>query len=193
MKSIKIVMDYLLALILLIILILPLFILYIITSVNTGKNGIFVQKRVGKNAKIFSIYKLRTMKGEYTSSVTTQKMNITPLGKFLRKHKLDEMPQLFNILKGDMSWVGPRPDIKGYADKLTGEDRIILSVKPGITGPAQLKYRNEEEILLKVEDPEWYNDEILWKDKININKEYIKNWSLKKDMVYLIKTVVYSK
>ncbi|PQL91068.1 sugar transferase [Apibacter adventoris] len=189
MKGIKIFMDYSLAFTLLIILILPLILLFILVSINTGKNGIFIQKRVGENAKIFSIYKFRTMKGTYTSSVTTQKMNITKLGKFLRKYKIDEIPQLINILKGDMSWVGPRPDIVGFADKLKGEDKIILSVKPGITGPAQLKYRNEEEILSQVDDPEFYNKEIIWKDKIEINKKYIKNWSLKKDMIYLFKTV----
>ncbi len=189
MRSIKVVLDYIVALGCLIILLLPLLLLFIISSVDTGKNGIFMQKRVGKEGKIFYLYKLRTMKGSYNSSVTTNKMEITSFGKFLRKYKLDELPQIINIVKGNMSWVGPRPDIEGYADKLTGEDRIILTVKPGITGPAQLKYRNEEEILSQVENPQQYNDEVLWKDKVKINKEYVKNWSLLRDIEYLFRTI----
>ncbi|MDR1877336.1 MAG: sugar transferase [Flavobacteriaceae bacterium] len=188
MKISKMILDYVLAFCCLVILIVPLFLLFILTSLDTGKNGIFVQKRIGKDGKSFYLYKLRTMKGSYASSITTSKMHITSLGKFLRKYKLDELPQLINIIKGDMSWVGPRPDISGYADKLTGEDRIILSVRPGITGPAQLKYRNEEKIISQVEDPEEYNDRVLWKDKVEINKEYIKNWSLSGDIKYLFKT-----
>ena len=133
------------------------------------------------------------MKGEYSSSITTGEMRITKLGKFLRRYKLDEIPQIFNILKGDMSWVGPRPDVFGYADKLEGEDRIILSVKPGITGPAQLKYRNEEEILSKVKDPKLYNDNIIWKDKVKINKDYIENWSFTNDVNYLLRTIFVNK
>ena len=106
-----------------------------------------------------------------------------------RKYKIDELPQLINVLKGDMSFVGPRPDVPGYADKLEGEDRIILSIKPGITGPATLKYKNEEEILANVDDPVKYNNQVIWPDKVKINKEYIKNWSLKKDIEYILKTI----
>jgi lipopolysaccharide/colanic/teichoic acid biosynthesis glycosyltransferase len=124
------------------------------------------------------------------STVTTANdKRITKSGRFFRRYKIDELPQLINVLKGDMSFVGPRPDVPGYADKLEGEDRIILTIKPGITGPATLKYKNEEEILAKVEDPVKYNNEVIWPDKVKINKEYIKNWSLKKDIEYILKTI----
>ena len=113
---------------------------------------------------------------------------ITPIGKFFRKFKLDELPQLFNVLMGNMSLVGPRPDVVGYADKLVGDDRIILNVKPGITGPATLKFKNEEELLAKQSDPLQYNDEVIWKEKIKINKNYIKNWTLKGDFKFILKT-----
>ena len=116
-------------------------------------------------------------------------MKISKWGNFLRKYGIDEIPQLLNILNGTMSFVGPRPDVEGYADKLKGEDRIILNVKPGITGPAQLKYKNEQEILDVQENPKKYNDEVLWKDKVLINKEYVKTQSLKSDIYYLLKTI----
>jgi lipopolysaccharide/colanic/teichoic acid biosynthesis glycosyltransferase len=89
-----------------------------------------------------------------------------------------------------MSFVGPRPDVEGYADKLEGEDRIILSIRPGITGPASIKYKNEEEILAEQDNPKEYNDKVIWRDKVKINKEYIQNWSLNRDIKYIIKTVI---
>ncbi len=164
---------------------------WIIASIETKSNGLFIQKRIGEGGKPFWIYKIKTMYPHQPgSTVTTAKdRRITKSGRLFRRYKIDELPQLFNILKGDMSFVGPRPDVPGYADRLEGEDRIILSVKPGITGPASLKYKNEEEILAKVENPKEYNDNVIWPDKVRINKEYIKNWSLKKDFWYLIKTI----
>ena len=114
---------------------------------------------------------------------------ITPLGAFLRQTKLDELPQLYNVLRGDMSLVGPRPDVSGFADKLVGADRIILSVKPGITGPASLKYRDEEIVLSKQKSPEEYNKLIIWPDKVRINKEYISKWTFIGDIKYLFKTL----
>lgn len=186
----KNIFDYILALILLIFLVGLIVLLIVVCSFNTKQFGIFEQNRVGKNAKLFKIYKLRTMKGFSKSNITTLKdHDITPFGKILRKYKLDELPQLFNIIKGEMSFVGPRPDVVGYADKLIGEDRIILSVKPGITGPAQIKYKNEEQLLAEIEDPIRYNDEVLWKDKVLINVQYVKEWTFKKDMIYLLHTV----
>ena len=164
----------------------------IITSIETKSFGLFMQKRVGKDAKLFSVFKIKTMKqlkGIETTITTANDMRITKYGKFFRDTKVDELPQLFNVLFGSMSFVGPRPDVEGYADKLEGEDRIILSVRPGITGPASLKYKNEEAILARVNNPKKYNDEVIWKDKVEINKEYIKNWSLKKDIVYVLKTL----
>jgi len=165
---------------------------WIIASIETKSNGMFIQKRVGKDGKLFDVYKIKTMKQipNIDTTITTKNdMRITKSGAFFRKYKIDELPQLFNVLLGDMSFVGPRPDVPGYADKLEGDDRIVLSIRPGITGPATIKYKNEEEILANVDNPIKYNDEVIWPDKVKINKEYIKNWSLKKDIEYIIKTI----
>jgi lipopolysaccharide/colanic/teichoic acid biosynthesis glycosyltransferase len=132
---------------------------------------------------------MKKINGIDTTITSSNDVRITKSGKFFRDTKVDELPQLFNILMGDMSFVGPRPDVEGYADKLQGDDRIILSIKPGITGPASLKYKDEEDILSKKINPKEYNDRIIWPDKIKINKEYLKNWTLKKDIMYIIKTV----
>ncbi|GAB6045576.1 sugar transferase [Caminibacter profundus] len=189
-KLIKRFFDFTLALVGLIITWPIILIAWLIASIETKSNGFFLQKRVGENGKQFSIIKIKTMYPNNGSTVTTANDNrITKSGKIFRKYKIDELPQFINVLKGDMSFVGPRPDVPGYADKLQGEDRIILSVKPGITGPASLKYKNEEEILAGVSDPIKYNNEVIWPDKVRINKEYIKNWSLKKDIEYIIKTI----
>ena len=189
-KLIKRIFDFSLALIGLLITWPIILIAWIIASIETKSNGFFLQKRVGENGRLFTIIKIKTMYPNNGSTITTANDNrITKSGKFFRKYKIDELPQLINILKGDMSFVGPRPDVPGYADKLEGEDRIILSVKPGITGPATLKYKNEEEILANVNDPVKYNNEVIWPDKVKINKEYIKNWSLKKDIEYILKTL----
>jgi len=189
-RIIKRVFDFTLALFGLLVTWPIILIAWAIASIETKSNGFFLQKRVGQNGKLFTIIKIKTMKDMPGGTVTTVlDKRITKSGRFFRKYKIDELPQLINILKGDMSFVGPRPDVPGYADKLRGEDRIILSVKPGITGPATLKYKNEEEILAKVKNPVKYNDEVIWPDKVNINKEYVKNWSLKKDIKYILKTL----
>ena len=169
-----------------------IFIAWVIATFETKSNGFFIQKRVGKDGKIFNVIKIKTMKkveGVDTTVTSSNDVRITKSGKFFRDKKIDELPQLINVLIGDMSFVGPRPDVPGYADKLEGDDRIVLSIRPGITGPASLKYKNEEEILASQNDPKWYNDKIIWPDKVRINKEYIKNWSLKTDIEYIIKTV----
>ena len=166
---------------------------FIVASIETKSFGLFIQKRVGKDAKLFNVFKIKTMrelKGVDTTITTSNDMRITKSGKFFRDTKIDELPQLFNVLFGSMSFVGPRPDVKGYADKLEGDDRIILSIAPGITGPASLKYKNEEEILAKQENPKEYNDKVIWIDKVKINRDYIENWSFKKDIEYIVKTVV---
>ena len=166
---------------------------WIIASIETKSNGFFIQKRVGKNGKLFNVYKIKTMKkveGVDTTITSSNDVRITKSGKFFRKTKIDELPQLWNVFVGDMSFVGPRPDVEGYADKLEGEDRIVLSVRPGITGPASLKYKNEEEILSQQSNPKEYNDTVIWPDKVKINVEYIKNWSFKKDIQYIIKTII---
>ena len=153
---------------------------------------ILKQKRVGKEGCLFTMYKFRSMTVGHTgSSVSVAgESRITPLGAVLRKYKVDELPELWNVLKGDMSFVGPRPDVPGYVDCLTGEEREVLKLKPGITGPASLKYRCEEEVLAKVEDPQKYNDEVIFPDKVRINKNYIKHWSFVLDMKIIIYTII---
>jgi lipopolysaccharide/colanic/teichoic acid biosynthesis glycosyltransferase len=169
-----------------------IFIAFIIASIETKSFGIFTQKRVGKDAKLFSVFKIKTMKiieGVDTTVTTAHDMRITKNGKFFRDTKIDELPQLLNVLLGSMSFVGPRPDVEGYADKLIEEDKLILTIRPGITGPASIKYKNEEEILAQQFNPKEYNDSVIWVDKVAINIKYIKEWSFKKDIQYIIKTV----
>jgi lipopolysaccharide/colanic/teichoic acid biosynthesis glycosyltransferase len=155
---------------------------------------LFSQDRVGMGGRVFRVYKFRTMVDtvhELGSTVTTgDDVRITPVGKFLRRFKLDELPQLINVFVGDMSFVGPRPDVVGFADRLKGEDRIILTVRPGITGPATLKYRDEEKLLARQEDPDKYNEEVIFPDKVRINREYVKNYSFWKDIGYIIETIL---
>jgi lipopolysaccharide/colanic/teichoic acid biosynthesis glycosyltransferase len=169
---------------------IPIIILVIISTISFQKFGLFRQIRIGLQGKKFWIYKIRSMEvDDESDSVTVlNDPRINSYGKILRKTKLDEIPQLWNVLIGDMSLVGPRPDVPGYADSLKGDDRIILSVRPGITGPATLKYRNEEEILAAQANPKKYNDEVIWKDKVEINKDYVKNWSFKNDLRILLDT-----
>lgn len=152
---------------------------------------IFAQQRVGQYGRLFTMYKFRSMNVEHSGSSISIKgeSRITPLGAFLRKYKLDELPELWNVLIGDMSFVGPRPDVPGYADELVGEDCDILKLKPGITGPASLKYRNEEELLASVENPEKYNKEIIFPDKIKINRNYLENRSFWLDVKLIIATI----
>lgn len=156
-----------------------------------GGPAIFTQKRVGKDGELFTMYKFRSMTvGHGGSSVSVAgESRITPLGAKLRKYKLDELPELWNVLIGDMSLVGPRPDVPGYADMLEGEDRLILKLRPGITGPASLKYRNEEEILAQVDDPQRYNDEVIYPDKVRINLDYYYHHSLLGDIKLIMKTI----
>lgn len=152
---------------------------------------IFTQRRVGQHGRLFTMYKFRSMTvGHGGSSVSVAgESRITLLGAKLRKYKLDELPELWNVLVGDMSFVGPRPDVPGYADKLMSDDRRMLLLKPGITGPASLKYRNEEELLAGQADPQKYNDEVLFPDKVRINIEYLDNWSFWYDIKIIVYTV----
>ena len=183
-----------------------------------GGPVIFQQKRVGRLGKLFTMYKFRSMTvGHGGSSVSVAgESRITPLGATLRKYKLDELPELWNVLIGDMSFVGPRPDVPGYADKLEGEDRLILELRPGITGPASLKYRDEENLIAdflrqvrseelgvrseypavdfsSMSDEEvavWYNDHVIYPDKVRINLEYYWNHTLMGDLKYILETVL---
>lgn len=177
----------------------------------------FVQNRVGKNGKVFRCHKFRTMKvnhGGSTVSVAGES-RITPLGAKLRKYKLDELPGLWDVFIGKMSFVGPRPDVPGYADKLEGEDRDMLKLRPGITGPASLKYRNEEELIAEfvakvkedmdikskypnvdfstMTDTEiavWFNDNVIYPDKVRINLYYQRNYSFIKDIQMICCTIL---
>lgn len=162
---------------------------------------LFRQKRVGQYGRVFTVYKFRSMtvkaeastasKGSGTTSIASTEPNrVTPLGEKLRRYKLDELPELWNVLKGDMSFVGPRPDVPGYADQLRGNDRDILRLKPGITGPASLKYRNEEYILATVDNPQRYNDEVIFPDKVRLNLYYLHHYSFAKDIQMIICTVM---
>ena len=169
-----------------------LLIVAILIRVNmSGGPVIFKQRRVGQYGRLFTMYKFRSMTVSHSGSSISVKgeRRITPLGAVLRRYKLDELPELWNVLIGDMSFVGPRPDVPGYADKLEGNDRRILQLKPGITGPASLKYRNEEELLAEQDDPQRYNDEVLFPDKVRINIEYLDNWSFGYDIKIIIYTV----
>lgn len=153
---------------------------------------LFRQERIGKNGRHFRLVKFRSMAGDQTGETVTVAGDprITPLGAKLRRYKLDELPELWNVLVGDMSFVGPRPDVPGYADALQGDDREILRLRPGITGPATLKYRNEEELLASVEDPKRYNDEVLFPDKVRINRYYLNHPSFWADLRMILATVL---
>ncbi|MCI5115558.1 MAG: sugar transferase [Candidatus Electrothrix sp. AW1] len=161
--------------------------------IDTGENGFFTQKRVGQYGNIFKVIKIRTMRSvdDIDTTVTTSNdLRITSLGHFFRRTKIDELPQLINVFLGDMSFVGPRPDVPGFADKLKGDDRVVLSIKPGITGPATLQFRNEEMLLAEVENPEEYNNEVIYPEKVRLNKEYITNYSIVKDIRYIFLTLM---
>lgn len=157
-----------------------------------GGPVIFRQRRVGRGGRLFTMYKFRSMTvGHGGSSVSVAgESRITPLGAKLRRYKLDELPELWNVLVGDMSFVGPRPDVPGYADRLTGADRDVLRLRPGITGPASLKYRDEEDLLAKVDDPQRYNDEVIFPDKVRINLYYLNHYSFVKDIQMIFCTVL---
>ena len=166
---------------------------WLAATISTRKNGFFIQQRVGMNGKQFPLLKLRSMRviaGPQTNVTADGDQRITKTGRILRKLKIDELPQLFNVLLGQMSLVGPRPDVPGFADQLTGDDRIILSIRPGITGPASIAFRNEEEILAAVDDPEVYNREVIWPEKVAINKQYVQTQSLLGDVKLILQTVV---
>lgn len=169
-----------------------LFVALLIRIKMPGGPIIFKQKRVGQYGRLFTMYKFRSMTVSHSGSSVSVKgeSRITPLGVKLRKYKLDELPELWNVLIGDMSFVGPRPDVPGYADKQEGDDRRMLLLKPGITGPASLKYRNEEELLAEQENPQKYNDEVLFPDKVRINIDYMDHWSFGKDVKIIVYTVL---
>ena len=171
----------------------PLILLLAIVVKVTSKGPVFfIQERVGKDGKIFKMIKFRTkfVAQESSSTISIKgDIRVTKIGVFLRRYKLDELPELINVLLGHMSLVGPRPDVTGYADKLVEEDRNILKLRPGITGPASLKYSNEEEILVKQKNPKAYNDEVIYPDKVRINLEYYNNQSIWLDIKIIFATI----
>ena len=190
---IKYIFDRFFSLVLLVILSPVLLVVFILHKIKMPKGRfLYRQERVGKDGKLFKIFKIRTLvdDSELLGSVTIAgDERILPFGRWLRDSKVDTFLELINILIGDMSFVGPRPDVPGYADKLEGDDRVILKLRPGLTGPASIKYRHEERILAQQSDPQRYNDEVVWPDKVKINKEYYENWSICRDVAILWKTI----
>ena len=171
----------------------PVFIIVsVLVKISSEGEVLFVQPRIGKNGKVFQMIKFRSMSVIQSSDSTISvkgDLRITKFGAFFRKYKIDELPELFNVLRGDMSIVGPRPDVSGYADKLEGEDVLVLELRPGITGPASLKYANEEDILALQEDPVKYNDEVIYPDKVKLNLDYYHNNNLWIDIKIIFATI----
>jgi lipopolysaccharide/colanic/teichoic acid biosynthesis glycosyltransferase len=153
--------------------------------------ALFCQRRTGRNGRPFTIYKFRTMILDHGGSSISLKgeSRITPLGAILRKYKIDELPELWNVLKGDMSFVGPRPDIPEYTHKLSGEELKILDLRPGITSPASIKYFNEEELVASAPDPQNFYNEVIWPDKVKINLEYYYERSFLGDIMIILRTI----
>jgi lipopolysaccharide/colanic/teichoic acid biosynthesis glycosyltransferase len=163
---------------------------------SAGGPGLYRQVRVGRDGKHFEIVKLRTMRAgpdddtfSGTTITTADDPRITRFGAFLRRTKLDELPQLLNVLRGEMSLVGPRPDVPQFVPTHGEQARIILSVRPGITGPATLVFRDEEQLLARQPDPERYNADVLLPTKARINEHYVRTWRLRRDVRYLLLTL----
>lgn len=203
----KWIFDRLVALLGLIILWPVLLVVAIMVKVKMpGGPAFFCQKRVGRNGKLFTCHKFRSMTVKHNGSTISVAgdSRITPFGAKLRHYKLDELPGLWDVLIGNMSFVGPRPDVPGYADKLEGEDRVVLRLRPGITGPATLKYRLEDEMISEYvskkqmegdkretqEIAEEYNDKVIYPDKVRLNKYYYEHYSFWKDIEMIFATVL---
>ncbi|MGI9349921.1 MAG: sugar transferase [Rhizobiaceae bacterium] len=184
--------DLILALFLVVSLSGIILILAIVARIDTGKSGIFRQTRVGLFGESFTVYKLRTMYelSDVSSNVTARgDKRVTRIGGFFRRWKLDEVPQLFNILNGTMSFVGPRPDVPESYEGLSEDQLHILSVRPGITGPASIHFRNEEVLLAKVDDPEKHSREVIFPKKVQLNLVYIKQYSIWLDIKLIFQTI----
>ncbi len=183
--------DRIVALFGLIVLFVPLLIIALLIKLDSNGPAFFLQWRIGKNGKPFRICKFRTMfdQSEGDTVTTADDPRITRMGHWLRHSKADCLTELVNVLIGQMSFVGPRPDVPGYADQLQGDERRILQLRPGITGPASIKYRNEEELLAQQADPKAYNDNIIWPDKVKINLKYLENWTFWGDIKLIFKTI----
>lgn len=189
----KYLFDRIMALIGLVVLSPVLFVVWILIRIKMPDGpAVFTQKRVGKGGRLFTMYKFRSMSAHHSGSTVSVagESRITPLGAKLRRYKLDELPELWNVLIGDMSFVGPRPDVPGYADKLEGDDRRVLQLRPGITGPASLKYRDEEVLLAAQDNPQEFNDKVIYPDKVRINLYYLDHYSFVADIKMIIATVL---
>lgn len=189
----KYLFDRIMALIGLVVLSPVLFVVWILIRIKMPDGpAVFTQKRVGKGGRLFTMYKFRSMSAHHSGSTVSVagESRITPLGAKLRRYKLDELPELWNVLIGDMSFVGPRPDVPGYADKLEGDDRRVLQLRPGITGPASLKYRDEEVLLAAQANPQEFNDMVIYPDKVRINLYYLDHYSFVADIKMIIATVL---
>ncbi|MGB0777337.1 MAG: sugar transferase [Flavobacteriaceae bacterium] len=180
--------DLALSTILLIPSILLILLMAILLALRTLKFPFFIQKRIGKEGKAFKLIKIRTLftQDEIETFPPEAKLK---LSRYIRQHKLDELPQIMQIWIGQMSFVGPRPDLPGYLDRVEEKYQKLWTLKPGLTGPATLKYKNEDEILLKQNHPEQYNDQVIWPDKLGINLTYFENYSFWSDLNILIKSV----
>lgn len=185
--------DIVLALFGIIVLTIPMVVVAMLVRLTSPGPTFYRQIRIGRRGVPFRILKFRTMTvgADKQGSITTSKdLRITPVGHWLRRLKLDEFPQLFNVLIGKMSFVGPRPDVPGYADRLEGEERKVLELIPGVTGPASIVFRDEEVLLANVDDPKRFNDKVLFPEKVRLNLEYLDQWSLVRDVGFIIITVL---
>lgn len=171
----------------------PVTLILIVLAKMFNGNGLFVQRRIGRYGESFNLYKICSMRhveGYQTNVTTDTDPRITRFGHLIRKTKLDEFPQLINVLKGEMSFVGPRPDVPEAYEGLKKEDAIVLSIRPGITGAASIKFKNEQSLLASVSDPESYNRDVIFPAKIKINKDYITHQSLWLDLKIMLGTVI---
>ena len=190
-NMVKWLFDRTLSLLAIVVLLPILLLVAIVILVANGAPVMYVQERVGQDGKPFKLIKFRTRHGDEKSPIAASELNrITRVGRWLRRTKIDELPELLNIFVGDMSFVGPRPDVAGYADKLEGDDRRMLTMKPGLTGVASLKYRNEEDLLAAQPNPQEYNDKVIWPDKVRLNLLYMERQSLWLDVKVLICTAL---
>lgn len=190
-NMVKWLFDRTLSLLAIVVLLPILLLVAIVILVANGAPVMYVQERIGQDGKPFKLIKFRTMHGDEKSPIAASELNrITRVGRWLRRTKIDELPELLNIFVGDMSFVGPRPDVAGYADKLEGADRRMLTMKPGLTGVASLKYRNEEDLLAAQPNPQEYNDKVIWPDKVRLNLLYMERQSLWLDVKVLICTAL---
>ncbi len=185
--------DLGLAIVSLALLLLPMLAIAAWIRLVDGAPVLFCQKRVGRKKALFRIYKFRTMDAQEFSPgfiTVAGDPRITKTGRWLRRFKLDELPQLLNVVKGEMSFVGPRPDVPGYMDRLQDGAVAILELRPGITGPASLAFRDEEQLLAAAADPKAFNDDVLFPEKVRLNLEYLKHLSFSKDLLYVLWTVL---